>query len=212
MTDHPAPADPPAFYPAAAPVPETLETPEFRLRMLRATDVERDYAAVLASREHLLVRSAGRWPREGFTLEENLADLEEHEAEHHARVAFTYTVMNPAETECLGCVYINPLSRVLARFGGTASDQARVGKYAAVTSFWVTPPGRANDQDARLLDALRAWFARAWAFRWMGFICNWNEHRHLDLYAAAGLAPHFTLDIPREPFRFYIYADRVPED
>ena len=210
MIDHPANADAPAFYPAAAPVPESLETPEFRLRMLRATDVELDYVAVMASQEHLLVRSAGRWPRAGFTREENLADLEGHEAEHHARVAFTYTVMNPAETECLGCVYINPLTRILARFGGTEADLARVGAYAAVTSFWVTPPGRANDRDTRLLAAMRDWFARKWAFGWMGFICNQNEQRHLRLYEAADLTAHFTLDIPREPFRFYIYADRAP--
>ena len=205
MSDPVAPGTPPAFYPSNAPVPATLETPEFRLRMLRATDVELDYAAVMASQEHLLVRSAGRWPRDGFTLAENLADLEGHEAEHRARIAFTYTILNPTETECLGCVYINPLARILERYG--APDALpQVTDYQAVTSFWVTPPGRANDQDARLLAALRAWFDQQWAFLWMGYICNQNEQRHLQIYAAAGLTPQITIDTPHEPFRFYIYA------
>ena len=87
------------FYPDNAHVPEVLQTEEFLLRPLRATDVELDYDAVISSRAELFLRSGGTWPREGFTLEENLADLEEHEQEHRDRVAFTYTVMNPAETD-----------------------------------------------------------------------------------------------------------------
>ena len=93
------------FYPGDAPVPEELRTGEFLVRLLRATDVTLDYDAVISSCAELLLGSGGTWPREGFTLEENLADLQRHEQEHRDRVAFTYTVMNPAETECLGCMY-----------------------------------------------------------------------------------------------------------
>jgi len=93
------------FYPSDEPVPEVLRTDEFLLRPLRATDVQLDYDAVISSRAQLLLSSGGTWPKEGFTLEEELADLERHEREHRERVAFTYTVMNPAETECLGCMY-----------------------------------------------------------------------------------------------------------
>ena len=39
------------FYPADAPVPETLRTDEFLLRPLRATDVQLDYEAVISSRD-----------------------------------------------------------------------------------------------------------------------------------------------------------------
>ncbi len=82
------------FYPSDAHVPEALRTDEFLFRPLRATDVTLDYDAVIGSRAELLLGSGGTWPREGFTLEENLADLERHEQEHRDRVAFTYTVMN----------------------------------------------------------------------------------------------------------------------
>jgi hypothetical protein len=95
------------FYPGDARVPEALRSDEFLVRPLRATDVALDYDAVISSRAELLVSSGGTWPREGFTLEENRADLERHEREHGERIAFTYTVMNPSETECLGCVYLS---------------------------------------------------------------------------------------------------------
>jgi hypothetical protein len=206
MTDHNAGANLPAFYPANAPVPESLTTPEFHLRMLQTSDVDLDYAAVIASREHLLVRSAGSWPSDDFTLEEDLADLAEHQAEHQARVAFTYTIMSPTEIECLGCVYINSLARMLQLMEASADDLASVGDYEAVVSFWMTPSCRAADTDARLLAALREWFRHEWAFHRVGFIANKNERRQMQLYAAAGLRSHFTIERPQEPYRFYIYT------
>src|SRR5215472_8954985 len=115
------------FYPSDASVPEMLRTDEFLLRPLRASDVALDYDAVISSREQLLLKSGGTWPREGFTLEENLADLEEHERDFQQRAGFIYTVMNPTETECLGCVYIYPLINVLKRVKANPERIARVG-------------------------------------------------------------------------------------
>ena len=44
-------------------IPETLETPEFRLRMLSVGDVVKDYDAVMSSTEHLSeVWPGGTWP------------------------------------------------------------------------------------------------------------------------------------------------------
>src|ERR1700676_5460049 len=125
------------FYPESACVPELLKTDEFLVRPLRATDVELDYDAVISSRAELWLRNGGEWPREGFTLEENLADLVRHEREHLERVAFTYTVMNLEETICLGCVYINPLARMLERTNGTAEQVAAINDHAAWITFWV---------------------------------------------------------------------------
>ncbi len=89
-------------------VPEVLEHDAFRLRMLAASDVEADYEAVMASADRLRAGSENGWPRVGFTLAENLADLERHEQEFYDRVAFAYTVVTPDESSVLGCVYFNP--------------------------------------------------------------------------------------------------------
>ena len=90
------------------PVPKGLEHKQFRLRMLAASDVEGDYEAVMASADRLRAGSENGWPRAGFTLAENLADLERHEQEFHDRVAFAYTMVTPDERAVLGCVYFNP--------------------------------------------------------------------------------------------------------
>jgi hypothetical protein len=57
------------FYPSEGPVPEALQTDEFLLPPLRATDAQLDYDAVISSRAELLCGSGRMWPREGFTFE-----------------------------------------------------------------------------------------------------------------------------------------------
>ena len=95
------------FVPINFEIPLVLETEQFRLRMLSVDDVEKDYEAVMESQE--LLRSGGSsWPREGFTLEENLADLKRHQQEFLNREAFAYTVVSIDESRVLGCVYIDP--------------------------------------------------------------------------------------------------------
>ena len=97
------------FYPEDEPVSVGLIGLDMVLEPLSSRHVELDYEAVMESKELLRRWSMSDWPRDGFTIEENAADLIRHEAEHFDRVAFTYTVLNPAATECFGCVYINPL-------------------------------------------------------------------------------------------------------
>ena len=96
------------FLPGDFEIPASLETDRFRLRMLSVDDVKKDYEAVIESRELLRTMFGGPWPRPGFTLEENLADLERHQQEFLSRKAFAYTVVSLDETRVLGCVYIDP--------------------------------------------------------------------------------------------------------
>ena len=75
--------------------------------MLSVDDVEKDFEAVIESRE-LLRSRGGSWPRDGFTLKENLKDLKRHQKEFLNRKAFAYTVISLDESRVLGCMYINP--------------------------------------------------------------------------------------------------------
>jgi RimJ/RimL family protein N-acetyltransferase len=166
------------FYPNDAFVPLELRTDEFLLRPLRAADVELDYEAVMATQESLRQRTGGRWPRLGFTIEENLADLEGHEADFQARRGFTYTVMNPSETRCLGCVYVYPLE----------DDKGEpVGDSKAVVWFWIRPDGVAADLDRRLLAAIVPWLRRDFAFGRVRFRAWSNDERQPALMDEAGL-------------------------
>ncbi len=143
------------LVPADFQVPDTLVRPEFRLRMLAAADAEADYEAVMASRERLRAGSPHGWPREGFTLAENLADLERHEREFHQRLAFAYTVVNPDDTRVIGCVYINP--------------PATPGHHDAEVYMWVRdehhPPLALS-----LYEAVDGWLRDAWPFRSIRYI------------------------------------------
>lgn len=171
---------PKEFYPARAPVPEEKRTPRLLLRPLRATDVELDYDAVMSSAEALRRWSGSEWPRDGFTLAENLADLERHEREHNERKAFTFTVVNPKETRCLGCVYLVPVwPEVDALCVGAA--------HAAAVDFWVRTSELAGDLDRHLLATALDWFGSEWAFDCILFTNHPQETRQAALFAEAGL-------------------------
>ena len=98
-----------AFYVEPLPLPEGLVTAEFVLEPLTTGHVHVDLAALMDSREMLRLWSGTSWPSDGFTVEENWEDLDRHDREHAERMAFTFTVLDPTRTVCLGCVYIQPL-------------------------------------------------------------------------------------------------------
>ena len=130
-------------------VPPFLETEYFRLRMLSVTDVEKDYEAVIESRALLHAMFGGPWPREGFTLEENLADLERHQREFLERKAFAYTVVTLDESRVLGCVYIYPPR-------DTDAD--------AEVRLWVRQSAYDKGLDSVLFRAVKTWLHDAWPF------------------------------------------------
>jgi hypothetical protein len=92
----------------------------------------------------------GPWPRLGFTLEENLGDLERHQQEFLSRKAFAYTVVSLDETKILGCVYVNPPETV-------DSD--------AVVVMWVRQTEYDKGLDDLLFNSVRDWIGSIWPFR-----------------------------------------------
>jgi RimJ/RimL family protein N-acetyltransferase len=170
---------PKEFYPARAPVPEEKRTQRLLFRRLRATDVELDYDAVMSSAEALRRWSGSDWPRDGFTLAENLADLERHEHEHNERKAFTFTVLDPAATRCLGCVYVVPVWPEAACLCGGVTCAAAVG-------FWVRTSELEGDLDRHLFAALCEWFKSEWTFGCILFTNHPPETRQAALLAEAG--------------------------
>lgn len=137
------------FVPATFYVPPSLETGSFRLRMLSVGDVRKDYEAVIESRA-LLQSMGGTWPRDGFTIAENLADLERHERDFLDRRAFAYTVVSLDEARVLGCVYINP----------SADDRVD-----AEVFMWVRQSEFDKGLDAMLLDTVKRWIRTSWPFK-----------------------------------------------
>ena len=156
------------------------------LRPLRATDVDRDYDAVMSSKAMLRTWSQSDWPADGFTRAENLADLERHEREHEERVAFTYTVLDPAAERCLGCVYLSPVPPEARPLCEDAAYPVRVG-------FWVRASDRGVDLDRHLLACLRDWLTTEWRFDRVLYLVAEKDVRQVALLTEAGLERRGTI-------------------
>ena len=117
------------------------------LRPIRETDVGIDYPAVMGSRERLWARFGGMWgwPPTGMTYEADRKDLARHEAEISAQVTFCYAVLNRAETELLGCVYIDP--------PGVRTPEGA----DALVSWWVVESEVGGDLERSLDTFLPSW-------------------------------------------------------
>lgn len=176
--------------------PKQLRTADFLVRPLRATDVDLDYAAVMENPAMLRLSGGGVWPADDFTREANLADLIVHEKEHEDRIAFTFTVMNPDQSCCLGCVYVNQLAKAqrLSRAAESAPDN--VGVKAAIVRFWVRQSRVDDDLDRRLFRALVRWFAEEWQLDGVYFRAHARDRRQQHLMVRACLPLAYTLEVP----------------
>ncbi len=102
----------PEFVPVGFIPPAGLATAAFRLEPLGPQHNRRDHAAWMSSIDHIHATPgwAGRkdpWPYP-MTPDRNLADIEMHARHFRQRAGFTYSVLDPATEDVIGCVYIYP--------------------------------------------------------------------------------------------------------
>jgi hypothetical protein len=78
---------------------------------------------------HAMMRriTGGDWSRPSSTPDEDLADLDGHDAKFAARQAVSYTILDSAETRCLGCVDVTPCTDVMRRASLPDEEIARTG-------------------------------------------------------------------------------------
>jgi hypothetical protein len=137
------------FVPSGFVVPRALATDRFRLEPLGPQHNEADYDAWTSSVEHIHATpgwETSSWP-DGRSSEDNLRDLERHARDFESRTGFTYTVLDPATSGVLGCVYVYP-------------DKS--GQCDASVLSWVRA-SRA-ELDVPLWRAVTDWLAAEWPF------------------------------------------------
>ena len=186
------------------PIPEKLETNEFVFRPLRATDVKLDFLAVVESRAQLRELFQGAWPSDDFTLADNLSDLEIHEKEHEQRRAYTFTIMDPGEATCLGCIYFTPLAHYLKDLDDARASEATNGD--AAICFWVRSSRLADGLEERVLRHLVDWLKEKWRFRHALLTARESATRQAALFETAGLEEIFRLPHPIEGSGFVFFA------
>ena len=155
---------PPDFEP-----PLLLETARFRLRPLSADDVDKDYDAVISSRERLwqMFGEAWGWPKADLSFEQDRKDLVWHEEEFERRSSFAYEAMSPDESRLLGCVYVDPPTK---------------RGFDAEAFWWVRDSELENGMDEELGATIRDWLASEWPFTKVAFPGReipWAEYRAL---------------------------------
>jgi RimJ/RimL family protein N-acetyltransferase len=137
------------FVPSGFVAPLALATEQFRLEPLGPQHNEPDYEAWSSSLEH--IRQTPGWEKSSWPddrdLEANLRDLQRHADDFENRTGFTYTVLDPATGDVIGCVYIYP-------------DQS--GEHDAKVLSWVRA-SRA-ELDEPLWRTVSDWLEADWPF------------------------------------------------
>ena len=189
------------------PVPEGLRSDKFLLRPIRVADAELDYEAVMESKEFLRIWEQSSWPEDSFTVEANREDLRKLERRHADEESFTYTIMSPTETRCLGCVYIFAMDAAMfSRSDISAIDGARWSDYAAAVYFWIRLSRLADALDRAVLDALVPWLKDDWRFENWLFVTNEQFTQQVMMMESAGLRPGFRIKDPKAAGRFLAYG------
>ena len=177
------------FYSDEFTIPEIFQADEFVFRPLRASDVELDYDAVISSSPMLRAWSQSDWPAPGFTLEENLDDLQRHEQEHLNNKAFTYTIMNPEETFCIGCIYMNTLIQEIVNLGVCQLPDKDEEVFAAEVRYWVRDSYSTNEFTATVLEKIIQWLDSDWYFNCVVFPVAMTDSMQTKLFIKKGFLP-----------------------
>lgn len=190
-----------------APVPSGLAAQELVLRPLRVADAAADHAAVMETRDELRIWEQSSWPEDDFSVDANRVDIEDMELRHDARRAFTYTVLDAATSECVGCVYLFPTrATFLARSEVRPLREERWPDVDVVAYFWVRASRVDSGLESRLLDELRTWLSEVWKFNRVVFATARAFKRQVELMKTTGLAPAFELREPGKPGAYLLFA------
>jgi hypothetical protein len=140
-----------AFVPSGFEPPSPLVTDQFLLEPLGPQHNEADHAAWTSSIEHIRATPGypdGDWPPlDGMSLEANLADLRRHADDFTAGKGFTFTVLDPADGDVIGCVYLYPT--------GSEEDVS--------VQSWVRADRSGLDRP--LADAVANWITAEWPWQ-----------------------------------------------
>ena len=137
------------FVPSGFVVPLALTTEQFRLEPLAPQHNDSDYEAWSSSVEHIRMTpgwESSSWP-DGRSAADNLRDLQRHAADFQNRTGFTYTVLDPATGDVVGCVYIYP-------------DDGEQHDARVLSGVRASRP----ELDVQLWRAVTDWLASEWPF------------------------------------------------
>ncbi len=174
-------------------VPRFLETSEFVLEPLHPDHVVLDYDAVMSSKSFLRRWSYSDWPTDDFSLGDNREDLRRHSQEFFAQLAFTYTILSPDRSTCLGCIYLNPIESIQP-----VNDQERnlLSSKSAFLRFWLRQTLQESARELSIFCTIAFWVKQEWKVNEILFSCNKQVPATIKMFHAAGLKIWLELRCP----------------
>jgi RimJ/RimL family protein N-acetyltransferase len=172
------------------------------------SDVVLDHEAVTSSREFLYHwEQDPPYPPEDFSVEDNLADLQQMDSEHRNRTRYTYTVMNADETQVLGCIYLLPNDDRMYRTAGVAShDGTDLSSVDATVAFWVRVSTWESGFERALLEAVLGWLRDDWSLERPVIMTNERLDHQIATIESLGLTRRFDYDRDKDMYTSYAYA------
>ena len=180
----------------------------FVVRPLVPADVELDHAAVMASRDFLHHwEQDPPYPPEDFSVEDDLADLEQMDDAHRTGSRYTYTVMNADESEVLGCIYLLPGDDRMYRSAEvTSHDGTDLSSIDATVSFWVRPSTWADGFEQTLLAGVLDWLRDDWSLERPVILTNEHLDHQIATIESLGLTRRFDYDRDKDMYTSHAYA------
>ncbi len=175
------------------PIPGELESKNFRFEVLEPKHVQLDYQALMSSQDYLQRWSNSSWPEDNFSIEDNLKDLEWHYEEFKGNFAFTYTILNPDRTKCLGCIYIRPTDSIR----NLQPEERTILQFSPYfCSYWVIDEIRQTNLSQEIFTAIKNWIKKDWMPSCQLFTSNLEIPEQLKVYQDNGFEVLLELHLP----------------
>lgn len=180
----------------------------FVVRPLVPSDVVLDHEAVMSSREFLFHwEQDPPYPPEDFSVEDNLEDLKQMDAEHRSGTRYTYTVMNEDETQVLGCIYLLPNDDRMYRTAEVKSrDGTDLSSVDATVAFWVRVSTWEEGFERVLLEAVLRWLRDDWTLERCVIMTNEKLDHQIATIESLGLTRRFDYDREKDMYTSYAYS------
>ena len=177
------------------------------LRPIEVSDAERDYEAVIQSRQFLRSWEQSGWPEDDFSLADNTDDVRRLVERHQSSESYTYTVSDPEDEQCLGCVYLFPgNASIFERSTIIPKREIAWSDVSIATYFWVRETHQEQGLDVEVLKALLEWLQSEWRATVTTFVTNLGCTQQVALFKDNGLELQFLINDPKTPVEFGAFA------
>lgn len=183
------------------PIPSELIQNRFQFEVLHPKHVKLDYQALMKSKDFLHRWSNSPWPEDHFKVEDNLIDLEWHYAEFMEKTAFTYTILDKDKANCLGCIYIRPVTSIPSL---SPNEKAILDPFQFFISYWVISEIRNTQLEKEIFSAIRGWLMSEWQFRSVLFVSNSQIPEQNEIYRNHQMELFLELEEKKRHQQFWI--------